>query len=206
MSLAALHARIRATEITAWPAAVRDHAFAQPALSLAVKGPLNGLVVDGAVPEVHDADLFPKLGAKSWQETGRLRIIPAGLALPGAVAARLATPTRQHVMLAPAWSEGVMHLHLFPATDMTRVTEARYLVAGKIVARASLCLRGPGAEAVAAAKDAFAVKLAVGAAERLGIGSVIVQVAFEPNGRTSILDINPALTPAEVALLDQVPQ
>jgi hypothetical protein len=206
MTLAALHARIRATEITAWPSAVRDHAFVQPALSLTVKGPLTALAVDGAVPDSSDTDLFPKLGAKSWQETGRLRIIPAGLPLEGAVAARLATPTRQHVMLHGAWPEGTLRLHLFPARDMTRVTEARYLVSGKMVARASLCLRGPGAEAVVAAKDAFAVKLAVGAAERLGMGSVIVQVAFEPDGRTSILDINPALTPAEVALLDQVPQ
>jgi hypothetical protein len=89
---------------------------------------------------------------------------------------------------------------------MTQISEARYMVAGKIAARSSLCLRGIGSEAVVAAKDAFAVKLAVGAAERLGAGSVIVQVAFEPNGRTSILDINPGLTPAEVALLDQVPQ
>lgn len=201
MSLPALLARVRATEITAWPPAVRDHAFAHPLLSLPVKGPLTALQVDGPMPEAHDQDLFPKLGAKSWQETGRLRIIPAGMPLPGAVAARLATPTRQHALLSGAWADGGLHLHLFPARDMTRVSEARYLVSGKMVARANLCLRGPGSEAVVAAKDAFAVKLAVGAAERLGVGSVIVQVAFEPDGRTSILDINPGLTPAEVDLL-----
>lgn len=203
MSIAALHARVRATEITAWPQAVRDHAFAQPVLSLPVKGALTALQVDGPVPEAHETDLFPKLGAKSWQETGRLRIIPAGMPLPGAVAARLATPTRQHLMLHRAWGEGELHLHLFAAMDFTAISEGRYLVAGGSAARSNLCLRGLQGEKIVAKAAEYALALAKGAAERLEAGSVIVQIAFEPTGRVTVLDINPALSPAQVEMLMQ---
>ena len=135
-----------------------------------------------------------------------MRIIPARQPLADHVAARLATPTRQQLMLHGAWGEAALHLHLFAAQDFTAISEARYLVAGGIAARSNLCLRGPNAEPIVAKAAENALALATGAAARLASGSVIVQIAFEPTGRVSIVDINPALTPAQVDLLAQVPQ
>ena len=209
MSLAAIYARVRATEITEWPADVQAHAFAMPMLSVPVGAMPMGFAAAGPLPASHASDLFPKLGVKSWQETGRLRIIPAGQPLADQVAARLATPTRQQLLLQAAWPAGEMQLHLFAAQDFTAISEARYLVSGGNAARSTLCLRGTE-QIVMQAAD-YALSLATGAAARLEAGSVIVQIAFEPGGRVSILDINPALTPQQTEALllappPQVPQ
>jgi hypothetical protein len=203
MTLAGILARVEATEIINWPSSVLEHAFTPPVYSVKIAQGDNGLRATDPLPPTHAGDLFPKLGVKSWQETGRLRIIRAGQPLVESVAGLLATPTRQHLCLMAAWQKAQLHLHLFAWHDFTQISEARYLVSGGTCARTSLCLRGAATEAVVAQTAAYARNLAKGTADRIDAGSVIVQVAIEASGRVTVLDVNPGLTPAETSMLLQ---
>lgn len=198
--MAELHARLRQTDILAWPASVQAMAWRMPLLSLPVEKTAEGVwTATGPVPDTAPANMMPKLTIKSWQETGRLRMIPAGQPLAPAVRIRLASPTAQHLTVLKAWDDAADPpcLHLFEWTDMSRVSEARYLCLPGSTRQTSLCHRTTKAPAKAAADPLIqAVRSGMP-----GLEGFILQIALPPDGPPRILDINPALSASDLAAL-----
>ena len=93
-----------------------------------------------------------------------------------------------------------MPLILSPYRDLSRISEAKFLVSGERTRRTSLCLRG-GAT-LTGLSDALEVAayLAREVAARMRAGTVIVQTILEEGGRVSLCDVNPGLEPREIDL------
>jgi len=193
--------RIRMTDVSVWPDAVKPYAFALPVLSVPVArhDETGALKVASELPEIAPQDLLPKLTVKSWQETGRLRIIPAGLPLAPAIAARLATPSAQQLAVLQAWDEAEDPplLHLFPFTDMRLGSELRCLWADGALTVISACRRGTARER---GEDLDALGQLVARAMP-SLGTFVLQCAVPSDGVPRIMDINPGLTPPELASL-----
>lgn len=203
MPEAGLYDRLLATEVTRWPPAVREHAFALPFLSVSLEERDRGLHLADEIPERLPGPAFPKLAIKSWQESGRLRIVPEEAALRPALVARISTPTKQQNLILPAWAETgePLFLHLFPYRDFSAISEARFLVDDRKATRTSLCLRGPDAQSVTERLMEAAHALAAGVQSRMNMGRLIVQIAFERTDRVSVVDINPTLDAQDVEAL-----
>ena len=142
---------------------------------------------------------MPKLTIKSWQDGGRLRLIPAGMPLEPAVRARLATPTVQQLRVLQAWDDvdAPPLLHLFPFTDMSHVTEARFMCSGGTIEPVSTCARN---RLLPASTDITLLAEAVVTAMP-SLGAFVLQIAIAPDGVPRILDINPGLSPTDLAEL-----
>ncbi|WP_308915782.1 hypothetical protein [Jannaschia sp. LMIT008] len=197
--------RLRGTDVLQWPDPVRALAWQMPWISLPLAldpegGPPR---LDAECPDAAPADLFPKIALKSWQEEGRLRLIPGEQPLPPAVAARLSTPTGRQVMVLEAWRDASTppYLHLFESRDMSTVSELRCRWVGDRRVASTICHRnraGVRADILDRAEDT--VRSAMGA-----MGDVTMQFAVGRDGRPWILDVNPVLTPADLESLSRIP-
>lgn len=198
-----LHARFRMTDIAAWPKALQSLAWRTPWMSLALcQDPLTGQwQTENPLPDAAQQDLLPKLAIKSWQESGRLRVIPQGLPLANAVVARLLSPTAQQRVVLRAWDNVELppYLHLFPWADMRNVTEARFLWSGGRLNSISTCQRN----AVRVADLDFSKAGPFIADQIPALGSFIVQFAVPENEQARIIDINPVLSQADLDDLER---
>lgn len=199
-------ARLRSTDVLNWPKPVRESAWQMPWRSLALRtGPASGpLQLIDDCPELAPIDLFPKLAIKSWQESGRLRFIPADQLLHPAVVARLASPTGQQIAVLRAWRDydAIAHLHLFEWRDMTNVSELRCHWIGGARHHVSTFRRNGAAlqmDVLERAEDAILESLPE-------LRDFVVQFAVGPDGYPWILDINPILSRRELAMLSSVPE
>lgn len=189
--MADAHTRLRMTDISAWPEEVRALAWCRPWVSLPLEVDAAGIALAEDCAEVAPKDLFPKLAIKSWQESGRLRLIPGELPLRPALEARLASPTRQQMTVLRAWAdaEAPPFLHLFPWHDMSKVSEVRYAWTNGQIRVLSACRRG----GVSLDGGDFSRVTQRIAEQMPGLGNFIAQFAIELSGRAGIVDINPIL-------------
>lgn len=212
--MADLAARIAMTDVRAWPAPVAELALSMPWLSVPVTRTAGGLRALGEVPKVAPLDLMPKLGPKSWQETGRLRIVREGRPLAPAIAGLLSTPTRQQMtVIAAGWPEAgqteddeedqpPLHLHLFEALDFAELSECRCLYAAGRMTVTSHCLRSR----VKVRTEAMEAACAVIAETMPGLGPFIAQFVMLPWRNPALIDLNPGLGAADLAALEALTQ
>lgn len=198
--MTSVHERLVMTDIGNWPAAVRAFAWRKPALSLDLApGPQGWLDVSDTLPGLAPCDLMPKLALKSWQESGRLRMIPGGLPLAPAIAARLATPTHAQRVVLQAWdtADTPPQLHLFPWADMSAVTELRWRVVSGQAENTSCCYRNtrlPDTESLSEILGTIHTEMPA-------LGAFIAQLAVPATGPVRLIDLNPALTARQLAAL-----
>ncbi|MEM9436630.1 MAG: hypothetical protein AAGA15_06275 [Pseudomonadota bacterium] len=193
--------RLRSTDVLAWPEALQMIAWQMPwkSLALAWDPETARISREDTCPDTAPTDLFPKLAVKSWQEGGRLRLIPEGLPLAAAVDARLATPTRQQQVALQAWNDADAPpcLHLFPWRDMSRISEARFAWSGGQISLKSLCVRN----SVAFSADEFTQACALIAECIPVLDSFVAQFVIDETGSKRLLDVNPVLTQREIDTL-----
>ena len=193
-----LNRRLLATDILAWPEPVRALAWQTPWLSVPLEVG-DTIAVAEDVPETAPMPLMPKIAIKSWQESGRLRQIPADLPLHDAIRARLATPTVQQRVTLTAWAGAKTPpcLHLLPWTDMSNVSEMRAAWSAGQITLTSQCRRNT----VPLDRLDITPVMQMIATEMPAVGSFSVQFAVTADGSAHVLDINPLLSPSETAEL-----
>lgn len=208
--MADLAQRLRMTDVRAWPKPVAELALSMPWASIPVRpAPGGGFCPVGEVPVTAPLDLMPKLGPKSWQETGRLRIIREGQPLGRAVAGLLNTPRRQQMtVLTAGWPESEedaedelarpIHLHLFEALDFSGLSECRCLWSGGRMRMTSHCQRSRVKVRTEALKDSCALI----ADAMPGLGTLIAQFALVPWRAPALVDLNPGLDAADLAAIN----
>lgn len=200
--MTSLHMRLRCTDILMWPAPIRSLAFEVPWLSVPLDTTSDTIALQGDdLPEIAPFDLFPKLAIKSWQDSGRLRMIPADVPLRPMLERRLASPTVQQRAVLTGWTDAEVppHLHLFAWRDMSQISELR-------------CAWSRGRASVTSAlarnrlntRDLDIRPLMMSIADLMpALYSFVAQFAVEQNGEIKIVDINPHLTTNEIAQLMQ---
>lgn len=146
--------------------------------------------------------LVPKLGIKSWRDSGALGVIYEGVNIREVVDRLLKYPTRPQRLAARAWLETNLPLRLYlsPYVDYSEVSEVRFLANPNECLRISSCLRGSSAQSFAKAipqLTAFAEELAAHLPQR----SHILDVAHLAPGEFWLVEVNPGLTPQDVAVL-----
>lgn len=202
MSLAELYAQFRATDPVQWPDALKPHAWAWPDLSLPLCQTETGTFdFDADLPINAPRDFFPKLAIKSWRDSGRLRMVPRGAPFRNTLKGLLMSPTQQQRLVLEAWfTDGATpFLHLYPWRPTHRTTEARYLAGPEGVRRLSSCYRDN-----APADFAAAQALAVEVRDLMGLkSSLVLQLAYAPDGSPKVVDINPALSRPHLRLLEE---
>lgn len=198
--MTSLNARLQCTDILMWPAPIRSLAFAVPWLSVPLDITTDTIALKSDdLPEMVPFDLFPKLAIKSWQESGRLRMIPAEVPLRPMLEARLASPTVQQRAVLNGWSDAEVppHLHLFAWRDMSQISEMRCSWSrGRASVTSTLTRNGLNTSGL----DFRPVMTSI--AELMpALDSFVAQFAVGPNGEVKIVDINPQLTADEIAQL-----
>ncbi|MGR4862754.1 hypothetical protein [Caulobacter sp. LARHSG274] len=137
--------------------------------------------------------LFLKLGAKSWRDCGALRTISEQQGfLPSveAMFSRLSNSQKRYLALVRS-SHEQLDLTLFRYVDFSDVSEARWRVQGGKAVLSSCCLRGSSARHARASHQLMR-DLAASTGLALGVDA-IVDLALQPCGRVSILEINPPM-------------
>ena len=114
----------------------------------------------------------------------------------------LKQPTAPQRLAARAWLQAdlPLRLHLSPYVDYSEVSEVRFLANPRECRRISSCLRGRSAQSFAAALPqvtAFAEELAAHLPHR----SHILDVAYLAPGEFWLVEVNPGLTPQDIAVL-----
>ncbi|TFI58723.1 hypothetical protein E2493_08830 [Sphingomonas parva] len=135
--------------------------------------------------------LFAKLGAKSWRDSGSLRIIPEQQPVAQAIEcmlSRLSARQERYLTLAKALRTR-LELVLFRYADFGEISEARWRVRRGEASLSSGCFRGASA-AIARASTGAMKDLAEATAAAVG-ADAIVDLAMRPCGTLSILEINP---------------
>lgn len=202
--LAPLFKRIRAVEFPSLPADVQAELLSQPYRSIEVVPEGEGF----RAKKISDIDrrepltLMPKLGVKSWVDTGRLGLIYDDVLLGAVLIPLLQCPTPQQQRIARAWFEAdePLHVHLIPYVDFTAMSEARFWVSPSKCRLVSAKRRGLDTDALES-KLPEAKMLARRMAEEMPDDVYLVDIAIPPSGAPRLLEINPGLTPDEAALL-----
>ena len=196
--------KVLAVQPARLPPAVQKLLLAPPLKSLDVVAAGDGFALarPAAAPGVAAQALVPKLGIKSWRDGGSLNVIHDGVPLAQALQKILARPTLAQRTLAQAWlmSDQPLQVHLSAYLDFADISEARWLAGPREVRAISQCLRGASAASVPGLMprlQAAALKLV----EQLPPRSHVIDLACLPDGNLRVLEINPGLTPREVAAL-----
>ena len=196
--------KLRAVEFERLPPRVQMAHLARPVLSAPVE-PFGGafrLVSPAGLDRPAMQALVPKLAIKSWRDAGTLGVIHEGLNVRLVVEQLLRHPTAPQRLAARAWTQAglPLHLHLSPYVDFSDVSEVRFLTNPNECRRVSTCLRGRSAEDFASALPgltAFALQIAAHLPPR----SHVLDVGLRPTGDIRLVDVNPGLTPQELAAL-----
>ena len=192
--------KLLATEYPALDPRVQSALVSPPEHVFEVKSVGDGfaLVKDDLPWETAPGAWFPKLGIKSWQESGRLQILQTGQPVRPWIDRVLATPTDAQRLAARAWTETGRPLRLFLAAyvDFSQISEVRFFASREGCRYVSHVTRGSGGESVGPLRremQAYAVEVA----SRVPLDSVIVDVALTGAG-LRLVDVNPGLTPADI--------
>lgn len=196
--------KLLTTEYRVLPTRVREAMIASPDFQLLAIPDGEGFKLDAPhfpwerPPEA----LFPKLGIKSWRDSGRLRLCQVGQPIEPHLAAILAAPTEPQRITLRAWTDSgtPIFLYLFPFADFSEIAEARFLCTRGQVLLANACLRGASAQLFDARRPGMAA-LAGSLAAELGMDSVILDIGLRPGGELALVDVNPGLTAREVETL-----
>jgi hypothetical protein len=175
--------------------------LAQPAHALPL-GP-NFQVRDWlGLGETATQDWFPKLGIKSWRDSGGSRVIARGMPLRPVIEGILGARTWQQSALAGAWIESgsPLYFYLYPFVDFTNIGESRWLASARGSRFVSGCERGHSAPLFGKAlRDMQA--LAAQVALAIGHDPQLVGLGLLPSGEIRLVEVNPSLRPAEVKAL-----
>lgn len=198
--------KLALTDYRNLPRAVRDALIAHPAAELSVKPESDGFaLVSHDLPwDAAPIALVPKLGIKTWRDSGRLHIIHKGLAVLPRLETLLRTPTYQQRLALQAYGEvhATPSLYLMPYVDFTHVSEARMLCSRGNAQLTSACLRGDSAPLYDGAKDGLR-DFAISLARFIDLDRCIIDLALAPDGRVMLVEVNPALMPGEIDMLKQ---
>jgi hypothetical protein len=138
---------------------------------------------------------FAKLGAKSWRDGGRLRIIPELIPFVPAIAgllAELSTNQRRYLELVRPYHSR-LDLAVFRYVDFSDISEVRWVWRDGRARLSSGCYRGLSAERAHRAADEMR-----GLIEKVSLflpSRVVVDLAIGPEGNISILELNPLGSP-----------
>lgn len=198
------YAKILSTDFDNLPEPVRRHYLAPPILSFAVLQNGNGFALanpgeaDRPAPEA----LMPKLGVKSWRDGGALGIIYEGVSMREMLTMLLQHPTGAQSLAARAWTRTrtPLFVRLSRYVDFSEISEVRFLAGRDGVRRISACLRGSTGRGVASMSGRLS-SAARKTADALGAGSWIMDFGVLPDGSIRIVDINPGLTPQDIAAI-----
>lgn len=200
-----VYEKLRAVEFYRLAKTVRKVYLSPPALSVPVVPHGDGfrLSSPATLDRVADQALVPKLGIKSWRDSGRLGVIYEGVNIRSIADPLLQRPTAPQRLAARAWTEAglTFRLHLSPYVDFSAVTEVRFLVNPRECRRIGACLRGQSTQsfgAILPQMTAFAANIKV----HLPPHSHILDIAYLPNGDIRLVEINPGLTPQDLYALE----
>jgi hypothetical protein len=196
--------KLREVEFGRLPAPVRKAFLAAPIISAIVEPSGNGfrLVVPNVLDKPAPQAMLPKLGIKSWRDAGRLGIVYEGVNMLAMLEPLLKHPTHPQRVTARSWTDAgePLHLHLFSYVDFSGVSVARFLADKQHCQRISVCLRGESGQSMMAAMSkiaAFAQDIAAHLPDRRHI----LEVAYRENGDIGLVEVNPGLTPRDLAVL-----
>ncbi|WP_434624775.1 hypothetical protein [Azospirillum sp. B2RO_4] len=196
------YAKILRTDFAKLPAPVRRVYLAPPVLSFAVQASGNSftLVDPGEADRPSPEALMPKLGVKSWRDGGTLGIIYQGMSMRVMLELLLQHPTRAQLLSTRAWTRTntPLFVRLARYVDFSDISEVRYLIRKSGISRVSACLRGRTARALPAISERLS-SAATKTAESLGDGSWVVDFGILPDGSIRIVDVNPGLSPQDIA-------
>lgn len=186
------------------PPALQAMMLVRPYAHVLVQPAGDGYAVKrwGGVPQEAARDTVCKLGIKSWRDSGGLRPIYQGAPLRRCIELLLAEPTAPQRTLARVWldTRTPLSVQLLPYVDFRDISETRWLVGPDVLRFVSACERGASAAGLAAAMDAVQA-LALEAADHLPPRSHLLDIACPPDGPPRLVEVNPALTPAELQAL-----
>jgi len=114
----------------------------------------------------------------------------------------LKQPTQPQRLAARAWLEAnlPLRLHLSPYVDFSEVSEVRFLADTNECHQVSACHRGSSAQGLSAALPqikSFAAQIA----NQLPPYKHIIDLGYFPSGDVWLIEINPGLTPQDLAAL-----
>ena len=198
-----VYEKLRALEFDKLPKSIQGVYLAPPVISAPVEPDGNGFKLtspaelDRPAPQA----LVPKLGIKSWRDSGRLGVIYAGVTMRFMAEILLKQPTQPQRLAARAWLEPnlPLRLHLSPYVDFSEVSEVRFLADPNECRQISACHRGSSAPSLSAAlpqMESFAVKIA----SQLPPYKHIIDIAYFPSGEVWLVEVNPGLMPKDLAL------
>ena len=199
-----VYEKLRALEFDKLPKSIQGVYLAPPVISAPVEPDGNGFKLispaelDRPAPEA----LVPKLGIKSWRDSGRLGVIYHGVNMRFMAGILLKQPTEPQRLAARAWLEPNLPLrfHLSPYVDFSEVSEVRYLADPNECYQISACHRGSSAASLTAAlpqMESFAAKIA----SQLPPYKHIIDLGYFPSGDVWLIEINPGLTQQDLLVL-----
>lgn len=202
-----VYEKIRSVEFSKLPKPVQNAHLMPPVISVPIEQeedyfqPSCSDKLQGKASECY----MPKLGIKSWKESGSLALIYEGITLLPAVQILLQKPTKAQNISAQAWLKYKLPLtlHLSSYVDFSQVSEVRFIVSEKGIKRTSCCLRGLTMavfQQVLPDINRFIREIK----EHLPDYSHILDVAYLPNGKIRLIEVNPALTSQELKKLKAV--
>ncbi len=203
--LAAADAKLLATEFDRLPPGVQRLFLAPPVLAATVQpaGAGFALADPAALDRPAPQALLPRLAIKTWRDSGVLGVIYAGLNLRAAAERLLAHPTAPQQRVAAAWlRQGQpLRLTLWPYVDFSEASEVRFLaLPGRRAQRINACLRGASGRTVGSLLPRLQ-QAAEAIAAQLPAQPHIVDLGCFADGRIALVDLNPGLTPRELAAL-----
>lgn len=189
------------------PKPIQDAHLTRPALITEVEPDGDGFRLMrpagflGPAPQA----LVPKLGIKTWRDAGGLGVIYAGVAMVALLKPLLLAPSGAQRVMARSWARTgtPLPLYLLPYLDFSDISEIRFLAHAGSCRRISACLRGNSAAGFDAriSRISRLGQAAKQCAALLGGGSWILDLALLPDDRIRIVEVNPALSPVELAAL-----
>ncbi len=194
--------KILAAQPERLPKPVRALLLAPPlhALRVVPDGEGFALARPSALTGTATRALVPKLGIKSWRDSGTLNLIHEGVPLAPALTKLLASPTPAQRRLAAAWlhTRTPLQVVLLPYHDLSQASELRFLVGPpQRVRLVSQCLRGESAAQLARQMPRLH-DIARHLAAQLPPAPQLIDLACLPDGEVRLVEVNPGLTPAEV--------
>jgi len=188
------------------PEPIQKVYLASPVFSAVIEPEGSGfkLTMPSALDRPANQALVPKLGIKSWRDSGSLGVIYEGVNIRTIAERLLQSPTQSQRTIAQAWIETgtPLKLHLSPYVDFSQATEVRFLATRKRCNRISLCLRGQSVQSFNSVFPRIA-DFANAVAQYLAPWSQIIDIAYFPTGEIRLVEINPGLTPLDIAWLRQ---
>lgn len=188
------------------PEPIQKVCLTAPVLSMvvALEGNDFRLTTPSLLDHPANRALVPKLGIKSWRDSGSLGVIYEGINIRTIAERLLQSPTQPQRTISKAWTETgtPLKLHLSPYVDFSQATEVRFLATRKRCKRISLCLRGQTVQSLNAVFPRI-IDFANAVAQYLAPWSQIIDIAYFPTGEIRLVEINPGLTPGDIAWLRQ---